>query len=374
MSKVTKYTYYEAYEKFKEKGYTIIDDKEFYENSKTKVNCIDNLGYKYYIDLETIINYTTIDKMSKYNPYTIDNINYYIRLNKIETKLVSTEYVNTDSKLEFECKCGERFFVSLHHFMGMNQQYCKKCRRHVKVSHEDLEKHFLSYGLTPNFDNLIRRPTKTTKIKCINQDGYIGETTWNRVMLHNGAFDIISRKNKYTLQNMNTYFKNNKIKVRVEENQTYNGSKDRLTFYCGDCGEQFISTWNSVYNNNLFLCDSCRQKTSSLEHKTLNYLNDNNVCFIPQYRFDDCKNKRSLPFDFYLPNKNICIECNGMQHYEEIEYFGGKEGFERRVKNDGIKEIYCEEKGLKLIKLPYSSFDGDEYISILDNEIFNIKK
>lgn len=370
MRKVTKYTYKEAYEKFKVKGYTITDNEEDYKNSKTKINCIDDFGYKYYINLETILNYSLIDKMSKYNPYTIDNINNYIRLNKIKSKLISNEYINTDSKLQFECACGKRFFVSLHHFMSAEQHYCKKCRVHITINLDDIKSFFNSYGLTPFLDDLKRKPTKTTKIKCINKEGYIGETTWMRIQMYNGAFDVISKKNKYTLQNINTYFKNINMKVRVNENQKYCGSKDKMVFYCDNCGEEFISTWDRVYSNQMFLCDCCRSKTSSLEYKTYMYLSDNKIPFIPQYRFDDCKNKRSLPFDFYLPDKNICIECNGIQHYEELDFFGGKEGFEYRLINDKIKETYCEDNGLKLIKLHYTYFDNDDYISVLDKEIF----
>lgn len=31
-----------------------------------------------------------------------------------------------------------------------------------------------------------------------------------------------------------------------------------------------------------------------------------------------------LPFDFYLPEHNICIEFDGMQHFKPIDYWGGR--------------------------------------------------
>ena len=55
-----------------------------------------------------------------------------------------------------------------------------------------------------------------------------------------------------------------------------------------------------------------------------------------QKRFNDCKNKQPLPFDFYINNTNIihlndtiisidlfCIEYDGEQHFRSIEFFGG---------------------------------------------------
>jgi len=54
-----------------------------------------------------------------------------------------------------------------------------------------------------------------------------------------------------------------------------------------------------------------------------NILKDNNIEYISQKKFDNCKYFRPLPFDFYLPNYNICIEFNGIQHHEPISFFGG---------------------------------------------------
>ena len=57
-------------------------------------------------------------------------------------------------------------------------------------------------------------------------------------------------------------------------------------------------------------------------------------------------------FDFYLPQKNICIECNGLQHYQQIEYFGGKEKYENQIYLDNIKKQYCEKHHINLIIIP----------------------
>ena len=62
----------------------------------------------------------------------------------------------------------------------------------------------------------------------------------------------------------------------------------------------------------------------------------------------------SLPFDFYLPIENICIEFNGLQHYKPIEYFGGEKEFEKRKINDKIKQDYCVENSIELITIKYN--------------------
>ena len=50
-------------------------------------------------------------------------------------------------------------------------------------------------------------------------------------------------------------------------------------------------------------------------------MNSKNIIFLPQHRFKDCVDKIPLPFDFYLPDYNTCIEFNGIQHYKPKEYF-----------------------------------------------------
>ena len=45
--------------------------------------------------------------------------------------------------------------------------------------------------------------------------------------------------------------------------------------------------------------------------------------------------------------KNICIEFNGKQHYEPIDFFGGVDRFEKQQINDNIKVNYCNDNNIK---------------------------
>lgn len=94
-------------------------------------------------------------------------------------------------------------------------------------------------------------------------------------------------------------------------------------------------------------CPKCRQSLG--ENKIAKFLSDNNINFIAQHRFSGCRNKRTLPFDFYLPDKKICIEFNGQQHYKSVKFFGGSEALHKRIANDRIKSNYCKENGIKLL-------------------------
>ncbi|MGL4848542.1 MAG: hypothetical protein ACRC28_06385, partial [Clostridium sp.] len=72
-------------------------------------------------------------------------------------------------------------------------------------------------------------------------------------------------------------------------------------------------------------CPICYMSSGETEVKRV--LEKLNVNFTPQYTFSDCRSKRELPFDFYLPEHNTCIEFDGGQHYRIIKHFGGFDGF-----------------------------------------------
>ena len=84
-----------------------------------------------------------------------------------------------------------------------------------------------------------------------------------------------------------------------------------------------------------------------------NYLIKHEFEFEEQKRFNDCRNKRPLPFDFYIPKYNLCIEFDGQLHYMSVKYFGGDEKLNERKDNDLIKNNYCKEKGINLLRIRY---------------------
>ena len=82
-------------------------------------------------------------------------------------------------------------------------------------------------------------------------------------------------------------------------------------------------------------------------------MENNNINYIPQKRFKDCKDNKPLPFDFYLPILNICIEYDGEQHFKSKEHFGGEQGFLTRQKHDQIKTDYCKNNNIPLLRISY---------------------
>ena len=110
-------------------------------------------------------------------------------------------------------------------------------------------------------------------------------------------------------------------------------------------------------------CPHCLR--SKGEDKISDYLNNNNVVFIPQYIIPNDNlfcDRKTLRVDFYLKDFNAIIEFNGKQHYEPVKYFGGEDKFESQIDRDNALRQYCNERKIKLIEIPYNEINNIETI------------
>ena len=118
-----------------------------------------------------------------------------------------------------------------------------------------------------------------------------------------------------------------------------------------DCGNIIYRTSHELKR---FYSCGCLQNKSSMEAFVKDTLDNNKIEYIQQKRFNDCRDVYSLPFDFYLPQYNLCIEVNGTQHYREQQIFS--ETLEHRKMIDNIKKEYCKKNNILFLELPYWDF------------------
>ena len=112
-------------------------------------------------------------------------------------------------------------------------------------------------------------------------------------------------------------------------------------------------------------CPKC--KSSKGEQKIMGWLTKNNVGYIHQKRFGDCKSPKGWPliFDFYLKSRNLCIEFDGAQHFGLCymgNYLLSPEKLAIIRTNDGIKDEYCRKKGIVLLRIPYTHMSNIDSI------------
>ena len=118
-------------------------------------------------------------------------------------------------------------------------------------------------------------------------------------------------------------------------------------------------------------CPKCN--SSKLESEIKLMLDEQGIKY--NYRERKIPWLKGLELDFYIPDKNIAIECQGTQHFEPVEIFGGEETYKYTIENDSAKRKLCEENGVRLlyysnlgIEYPYKVFEDKEEILKKINE------
>lgn len=145
----------------------------------------------------------------------------------------------------------------------------------------------------------------------------------------------------------------------------YNGRTIPTRFlHSGGCGKEFITKPANLSKNGVYkiFCEHCSEKSKGeyLSKKILEDLekdNSYNIKFEYQKRFDDCRDKRPLPFDFAIYNNKsnkliFLIEFDGQQHKKQKgSIFSAGSRFETIQKHDKIKTEYCKKKKIPLLRM-----------------------
>lgn len=139
----------------------------------------------------------------------------------------------------------------------------------------------------------------------------------------------------------------------------YKGDAQKGIIICKKHG-QFNQRPNNHYKNQG--CPKC--KMSHGETNIENYLLGRNIEYQNQYRFEDCRNKNPLPFDFAVwTNGNLgLIEYNGEQHYKQSIWKNKYNILERTQLHDKIKKDYCAENNIPFLVISFKDLKHIELI------------
>lgn len=298
---------------------------------------------------------------------SIHQVKKFVKENS-ECELLSSEYVNSKSKLKFKCKCGNTYFVTFSMFKYQNMRNCRDCgikRRNKNKAHS------LEY-IKDFIENI-----SGSECKLLSTE-YTNVSTPLEILCKCGNtfttdFHHFSTQNKRQCTECGNYIRNNStrltneyIKKYVEIDSKsncelikcdYKNASSRIEVKC-PCGEHFKTTFNEFKWNNRIRCRKCSSSISKMENDIVNILGDWNIEYIHQCKFEGCIDKRELPFDFYFPQEKICIEADGRQHFEPVifgsmTYSDALENFKIVKRHDEIKDKFCKDNNMKLIRIPY---------------------
>lgn len=259
------------------------------------------------------------------------------------------EYKNGRTKMMIRCKKCSYIFSARPSSLYMGHG-CPNCVGLARKTEKQFKKELSIVRPDMEVIGEYYSTTKKTDFRC-KVCGHVWNTTPNAV-LHRTGCPVCAGTLKKTHE---LFIKQMSVKhPTIQVIGKYQNNRVKVQCKCLQCGELFMGIPHAMIDS-MHGCPRC--SCSKGEKRIQNWLKENKIQFLSEYRFSDCKALHPLPFDFYIPSKNLIIEYDGKQHYEINEFFGGKEAFEKLKTHDDIKNQYCIDKHIRLLRIPYWDFD-----------------
>ena len=217
------------------------------------------------------------------------------------------------SNKEFIDKCNEihnnKYIYSHTTYNGMTNFIIITCKIHGDFN-QKAHNHFNGQGCV-----------KCSHIIPLNKEKFINKAN----IIHNNLYD-------YNLIKING---NNKSKVKIICNKHGVFEKSINGHLTG----QGCPSCKNIYKGEFLLKSILKEFSIEFEYNK---------------KFQECKRKRLLSYDCYLPPFNTCIELDGIQHRSPVKRFGGDKKFEIQMEIDKIKTNFCKDNNINLIRIEYN--------------------
>lgn len=349
------------------------------------------------------------------------------KINEIQVKLDDLnldfkiiEYNGSKNKSKFRHSCGFNFQIRIDHLI--DRKVCPSCNGHKRTierfQNKSNEKHNFEYDIIEfesgnkdvkilhkecgkEFHQLGHRHLRGDRCPhCYRNFKYSkSQIIQLSVEKYNGEYELLSEEIHYDkkclIRHNCGYEYNQRIfshllgskcpkcagnarhtleSVQEKSNEIHNneyeilsdpkGSKSKIKILHRICERQFTQT----VSDHLCGCGCTHCNISRGEKIIENYLIENNLKYTKQKTFDGCKFKNKLKFDFYLEDYNKCVEFDGPQHFKPIRFFGGKKTFNLQKQKDLIKDNFCKENNIDLLRISHNH-KMDEIISLIEKFI-----
>lgn len=368
------YSYDDAVKEFEKTEYTLLSLKDEYINVNSKLRYLCPVHGEKSIALSKLMSGKGCNecgelkcrktRMIEFNKEEDTKICESLNYTYVST--VRNKYGNINKLcINFICNKHNEYGVqtSIKSNLKKGSNGCVYCNR------KNLSKSFIELELekiVPHISVLSEYQKLTDRVECkCEKHNYYNTSTIQNLLLGKGCkycgIEKMSESSKYKMSEIQDII--HKSCDTIDIIGEYNGITNINSFICKLCGY----LWNGMIYKHM-RCPSCGIKYIG-ENLIKDSLKDLEIEYVCQKSFVDCRDKLPLPFDFFLPDYNVCIEYNGEQHYKPISFFGGIEAFEIRKNHDNIKRDYCNNHNYKLIEIPYTVDTMDEIKNIIINNI-----
>lgn len=294
------------------------------------------------------------------------------------------EYKNTGQQIYMQCKCGNIFHSMAGGYKSTRQ--CLDCR--IKLSHSKSitsnEEINDALALLSKRDNRCyswvdgKHENRRSKLTIQDEFGYKYTQYTYRLVNGKGTFVRFHSNNPFTIHNIQIWLNEFASGYKILSTE-YINTFEKLLFECPD-GHQFKCSWDKIQVGQR--CTVCQLSIGARE--VLYSLRKLGVKYELEYIFNDCIYKHVLPFDFAILNDDNSVKCliefDGEFHYKEPPFSNCTDKNLRSFKftkiRDEVKNKYCIENNIPLLRIPYWERDNGniesivyKFLSNLDNKV-----
>ena len=258
------------------------------------------------------------------------------------------KYINYNTKITVICKKHGDFNIRTDHFLhGCGCQKCSfdsRSKNQTKNLNTFIEEARKIHGNKYDYSKVKYKNAKTKICIICPEHGEFWQIPDSHLKGSKCPKCNTVKNNRYTIEEFIE-------RAKQVHGDKYDYSKsvyiNRITKICIVCPEhgEFWQTPDKHINRK-HGCPFCNE--SHLEEEIRLLLNNNDIKYETQKRFNWLRDKYPMPVDFYLPDYNIVIECQGEQHFKENLFFTHYD-FEKRLNMDISKKELCEKNGIKIL-------------------------
>lgn len=367
-------------------GYFLLED--YFQDKRRRIIFRDDFGYKYDVLVSNLIRGHVPEIFRHTNSFSLENISLWINSNNKDFKLIEdNQYLNNSSPLYFYCYiCNDIFKSSWNKILRGSK--CVLCngsqvgnKNNLKYLRPDLANEWSPKNrITPK--EVTISSGKVIIWKC-SKCKYEWKTRVADRSSGRGCpaccGQVLTDLNRLSIKFPELSFEwdFNKNKNITPDNVSY-GSSKKVWWKCKKCDGEWIA---SVSNRTKIKsgCPICAsiKKESRVAIELKEFLKNKGIDFISEYRIlRNPKTNTYLPYDIYIPIKNIFIEIQGEQHYEINGYhrLGAKrknttqkKEFKYQKYKDKIKKKFAEKNGIYIEIDIRENFDFEKIIKLIKN-------
>lgn len=262
-----------------------------------------------------------------------------------------SNYINAKSAIEIVClKHGSFWQIPNSHLLGKG---CLKCSGKYQYTTEEwveeVLKKFPQNKDLYDYTNIIYLNAKEKVTILCKKCGREFKQKASHHMEGHGCENC--NNHKYNMEELIAIFKELYGNNYDYSNSVFERIDKKIEIRCNSCNAVFMQS-----PTNHFIrggCPNCFIRSIG-EKNIASYLTEKGISYKQQYSDKRCFFKRKLPFDFFLPEKNILIEFQGPQHDKRFSWFHKTEAdFEKQLLKDELKRKFCIDYGFFEIEIPY---------------------